>query len=90
MTVPHDVPQELQDLLDALTQPLSAEDIAGGWDEAGVALASRIAVDAADALRSGRIPGASYHFVRWLDHHGIIAGPLLSLVSRAQMALPAA
>jgi hypothetical protein len=83
-------PQELQELLDALDQPLSPDDIAGGWDQAGLALAKRIAIEAADTLRSGETPRASHHFVRWLDHHGIVGGPLLDLVARAQLALAAA
>jgi hypothetical protein len=90
MNVPLDVPQELLDLLEALEHPLTPEDIAGGWDESGVSLAKRIAAGAANDLRSGNIPDASYHFVRWLDHHGVIGGSLLGIVSRAQMALPVA
>lgn len=78
----------LRSLLDALREPLSPADIAGGWNKKSQEAAIRIAEDAIAKIRAGQKCDAAYHFVRWLDHMGVGDGPLFEKVAEAQQSIP--
>ena len=74
-------------MLQALRQPFTPEDLRGGWTEESRRRALRTAEAAVADLRAGSLPEAARHFVRWLDHDGVIEGPLLELAAAAQSSM---
>lgn len=78
----------LDALIAALKRPLSPVDLSGGWTDDLRIGALRIAERTAEQANSAEPGSAAFHFVRWLDHEGIISGPLLELVAKAQNEMP--
>jgi hypothetical protein len=75
MIRPLQIPSELENLLEALHQPFTPEDVRGGWTEEARRRALRVAEAAVADLNAGSVPEAARHFLRWLDHDGVTEGP---------------
>ena len=80
----------LVDLIEALQKPLSAADVAGGWTverrDNWLRYLDGLRDGISTATRADHA-GANRHLVRWLDHDGVLAGPLLELAAETQRAL---
>lgn len=80
----------LKELIGLLRQPLEPIDLAGGWTVRAQEAAVKIAEDAIQEIRQEKPCYASRHFVRWLDHMGVVEGPLFNRVAKSQVLIPRA
>lgn len=77
----------LKQLLVELRKPFTSADISGGWTEEARKTAIKITEDAISQMNLSQECDASRHFVRWLDHMGVIDGPLFKKVAIAQQSI---
>lgn len=80
----------LKELIALLQSPLEPIDVAGGWTERAQKAAVQIAEDAIQEIQQGKPCYASRHYVRWLDHMGVVDGPLFNRVAKSQVLMPRA
>jgi hypothetical protein len=67
----------LDDIIEDLRQPLSAEDLAEGWTEEKQRIWLQRFLRYRAFVAAGKAPeGAEYHLMRWMDFDGIQLGPL--------------
>jgi hypothetical protein len=78
----------VEDMIEDLRQPLSAEDLTEGWTEEKRRTWLRRFLRYRECVAAGESPeGAEYHLMRWMDFDGIQLGPLASKASAIQRRL---
>jgi hypothetical protein len=78
----------LDDILEDLQRPLSAEDRAEGWSDEKRRIWLRRLSDYRRHVAAGEAPeGAEYHLMRWMDFDGIELGPLAGKAQAIQRRL---
>lgn len=76
---------EADEILAALSIPLRAVDNRGGWTEDASRRWMGIFAAITEDITNGGLPtDASNHPARWLDHEGIVAGPLYRRITAFQ------
>ncbi len=80
--------EALDGLLGRLNKSATGRDVDGGWREETRDAVIKIILTAKDQIQRGVRCDAAFHFVRWMDHMGLVDGPLLQEISKVQCALP--